>query len=81
MRIYTHDEAMHIVEMFENLLCEYDIKIPSPEDHERDPEDDAGLYGSTYSDLLDAVESEIIDLLNKHKPSTEVIPYEFSGMV
>lgn len=81
MKIYTHDEAMHILEMFENVLCEYGIKIPSPEDDERDPENDASLYGSTYGDLLDDVESAIIDLLNRHKPDAEVIRYEFSGTV
>ena len=81
MKIYTHDEAMHILEIFENVLCEYDIKIPSPEDDERDPENDASLYGSTYGDLLDDVENAIIDLLNRHKPDAEVIQYEFSGTV
>lgn len=81
MKIYTHDEAMHILEIFENMLCGYGIKIPSPEDDERDPENDASLYGSTYGDLLDDVESAIIDLLNRHKPNAEVIRYEFSGTV
>ena len=44
MKIYTHDEAMRIVEIFENKLCEYDIKIPSPEDDERDPVNDANKH-------------------------------------
>ena len=34
--IYTRDEAMLIVEMFEDVLDTYNIKVPSPEDDERD---------------------------------------------
>jgi hypothetical protein len=79
-KIYTHDEAMLIVEMFENVLEKYDISIPSPEDDERD-EDTKGLYGSTYSDLLDNVEDKLVELLEKHTPETEIIQDEFSGEV
>lgn len=61
--IYTHDEAALIVEMFEKVLDNYGIKIPSPEDDERESDNDAKLYGSVYSDPLDDVESRIIDLL------------------
>ena len=49
--IYTHDEAMLIVEMFEDILSEYNIHIPSPEDDEREPDNMVGLYGYTYSDV------------------------------
>ena len=80
-QIYTHDEAMLIVEIFEGLISRYDIKIPSPEDDERDIEDDTGLYGSTYSELLDAVEQKLVELLEKHDANTEVIQDEFSGTV
>lgn len=52
--IYTRDEAMLIVEMFEDVLDTYNIKVPSPEDDEREPDNEAKLYGSVYSDLLDA---------------------------
>lgn len=79
--IYTHDEAMLIVELFEDVLSRYDISVPSPEDAEREPDNMIGLYGSTYSDLLDEVEDAIIGLLEKHKPDTEIIEYEFSGEV
>ena len=34
--IYTRDEAMLIVEMFEDVLDTYNIKVPSPEDDERE---------------------------------------------
>lgn len=57
-RIYTHDEALLIVEVFEELLFRYNIRIPSKEDGDRDPVD-LGLYGSTYSNLLDDVENKI----------------------
>ena len=55
--IYTRDEAMLIVEMFEDVLDTYNIKVPSPEDDEREPDNEAKLYGSVYSDLLDMLRS------------------------
>lgn len=48
--IYTRDEAVLIVEMFESVLDAYNIKVPSPEDDEREPDNEAKLYGSVYSD-------------------------------
>lgn len=80
-KIFTHDEAMLIVEMFEYVLDKYDIIVPSPEDDEKEDDNEAALYGSTYSDLLDEVEEKLIELLKKHKPDTEVVEYEFSGNV
>lgn len=77
--IYTRDEAAKIVSMFEDVLSKYDIKVPSPEDDEREPEDDIGLYGSTYYDLLDGVESEIIGLLEKHTEDSTIIQDTLSG--
>lgn len=77
--IYTHDEAAHIVKLFENILDEYDTKIPSPEDYEREPDSEAKLYGSVYWNLMDDIEGRIISLLHSHKPDTEVIEYAFSG--
>lgn len=78
-KIYTHDEAAHIVEMFEDVLDEYGIKVPSPEDDEREPDNEAKLYGSVYSGLLDTVESNIIDLLARYSHGASVVEYEFSG--
>ena len=77
--IYTRDEAALICEMFEAVLEKYEIRIPSPEDDERD-EDDYGLYGSTYSDLLDGVEAKIIEILDRHAKAL-VMEYKFSGKV
>lgn len=80
-KIYTHDEAMLIVEAFEEVLSRYDISVPSPEDYEREPDNMVGLYGSTYSDLLDYVEDSLVALLDKHKDGAEIIVGEFYGTV
>ena len=79
-KIFTRDEASQIVEMFEYVLAFYNIKVPSQEDDEREP-DDIGLYGSTYSFLLDNVESRLIDLLVSHTPDTEIVTDAFSGTI
>lgn len=79
--IYTHDEAMLIVEMFEDVLDTYNIKVPSPEDDEREPDNEAKLYGSVYSDLLDDVEASLIALLDRHKKHIAIVTNEFSGTI
>jgi hypothetical protein len=76
--IYTHDIASQIVESFENILCQNGIKVPSPEDDEREEDNVAALYGSVYSDLLDEVEWILIEMLNRAKDA-EVVTYEYSG--
>lgn len=80
-KIFTHDEAMLIIEMFEDVLNKYDIIVPSPEDDDKEDNNETALYGSTYSDLLDGVEEKLIEILRNHKPDTEVVEYEFSGTV
>ena len=80
-KIYTHDEAALIVELFEDLLDRCNVKLPSPEDDEREPDNDAPLFGSTYFDLLDSVEENLISMLNKHTADTEIVPDVFSGIV
>lgn len=77
--IYTHDEAAKMIEMFEDILLKNDICIPSPEDDEREPDNMMGLYGSTYSDLLDNIEGLLIDIISLCKQGSEVVKYEFSG--
>lgn len=79
--IYTHDEAMLIVEMFEDVLSKYNISIPSNEDDEREEDNMIGLYGSTYSDLLDSVEENICSLLARCRRGEKIIENEFSGTV
>lgn len=46
-KIYTHDEAILIVEMFEDVLTRYGIIVPSLEDDEKEDDNEAALYGST----------------------------------
>ena len=79
--IYTHDEAALIVDIFENILDECNNKIPSPEDDEREPDNDAKLYGSVYSRALDEVEDMIYELLRRHKDDTIIVVGEFSGTI
>lgn len=77
--IYTHDEAALIIEKFEDVLSQYGIHIPSPEDDERDEDNMVGLYGSTYSELLDSIEKQICSILSRCKNGEEIIENEFSG--
>ena len=78
--IYTHDEAAKIVELFEDVLSKYNIRVPSDEDHERDEDNMTGLYGSTYGNLLDDVEGEIVSILSRYDgDNTEIINGVFSG--
>lgn len=79
--IYTHDEAMLIVEMFGDVLSKYNISIPSDEDDEREEDNMVGLYGSTYSDLFDSVEENICSILARCKRGEKIIENEFSGTV
>lgn len=79
--IYTHDEAVLIVEMFEDVLSKYNISIPSDEDNEREEDNMVGLYGSTYSDLFDSVEENICSMLARCKRGEKIIENEFSGTV
>ena len=76
-KIYTRSEAAYIVEMFEEVLSDYNIHVPSPEDDEREEDNMVGLYGSTYYGLLDSVEEAIIGLLEEKQVNTEVITEEF----
>lgn len=76
--IYTHDEAASIIEVFEDLLSAHDIKVPSPEDDEREDDNDAAFYGSVYSNLLDQVETILIKMLERGR-NAAVISHEFSG--
>lgn len=81
MRVYTHDEATIIVEMFEDVLSKYNIHIPSPEDDDRDKDDMVGLYGTTYSNLLDSVEDRIQDIIERVKDNSTIVYGEYSGNI
>ena len=77
--IYTRDEAADILDLFENVLDRYGIKVPSPEDDEREADDEAKLYGSVYYELLDGVENALNELFKRHTSNTQVIYGIFSG--
>ena len=78
MAIYTHDEGAKILDEFENVLSKYNIHVPSPEDNDREKDNMIGLYGSTYSELLDNIEKILISVLAKHTADKEIISDEFS---
>ena len=78
--IYTRDIAADIVEEFEKTLMNAGIKVPSPEDDERDSDNCACLYGSIYYDLLDKTENMIIDKVFNYDPDfDELVTGRFSG--
>lgn len=76
--IFTHLEAANIIEMFEDILARYDIVVPSPEDDERDPDNMVGLYGSVYSELLDAIEDKLIALLEDRNDGAKIVTDTFN---
>lgn len=79
-QVYTHDIAAQIVENFENVLEEQNITLTSPEDDEKEPDNAARLYGSTYCDLLDVTEAIIIQTLEQVGVSHDkYITDQFSG--
>ena len=73
MKIYTHSVATDIVEVFEQVLDRYNIVVPSPEDDQREPGNDAKLYGSVYGQLVDTVECVLIDICKRAKSGEEII--------
>lgn len=77
--IYTHDEAARIVGMFESVLERYGIKVPSPEDDEREPDNSAALYGSVYSELLDTTEYLLIQMFERYNSADSIVTDIFSG--
>ena len=79
MAVYTHDIAAEIVELFEDVLDKYNIKVPSPEDDERGDDNDAKLYGSEYYDLLDQVEWIVLEATGRTSEGEQIVPYMFSG--
>lgn len=79
--IYTHDEAMFILDMFEDVLSKYDIYVPSDEDDEREESNMIGLYGSTDYNLFDKVEEKLCSLLVRCRRGEAITEGEFSGDV
>lgn len=84
LKLYTHDVATLCLEHFEDLLEEKGISVPCADgdeqaDRESEPDNEAKLYGTEYSDLLDNVEARIIDAVMDAQRGAEIVKYEFSG--
>ena len=62
--ISCRDIAADLVEEFESILDARDITVPSPEDDEKDPDNEARLYGSTFWDLVDRFDNNIAAVVN-----------------
>lgn len=74
--ISTHDCAAHIAGYLEDMLGNADIFIPNIE--REDEEDEACIYGSDYDELLEAIESTLIDTL---EPVRDGYEYEMESEV
>lgn len=71
--VHTHDTAALIVEKFEDLLDSKNIEItcsdPDEQAERHQDGNQASLYGTEYSELLDGVESHLVDMLEDFKRS------------
>lgn len=57
-KIFTHNIAAELIDIFEDVLDEHDITIP---DEEREGNDDeARIYGKVYTDLLYITEMALV---------------------
>ena len=75
MAIYTENVACDIVELFDDLLVENGIRIPSEEDAEREEDNEAALYGMVYFNLVSKVENMLIDIARRAEHGEEIIPH------
>ena len=77
--IYIEDEAAAIVELFDDLLVDNGIKVPSPDDDQRDEDNEAALYGETYYMLTENIAERILEIIDRAKNGADVIEGELSG--
>ena len=79
-KLHTRPFAADIVYLFEKLLDEHGIIIPSPEDSDGRFAygNTAPIYGTTYSDLLDQVEQILVNMLRHYDSETEIISFVYS---
>ncbi len=64
MVIYTHNITADIMDIFDDALGQLDITVPSPEDAQKDDNNDAVLYGSVYANIFEEIESYLTTVLN-----------------
>ena len=71
--IYIRNETADILDMFDDMLTENGIKVPSPEDDERGEDNDVALYGSVYYELFDRLEDALVEIIERVKAGEEVV--------
>ena len=71
--IYIRNETADILEIFDNMLVENGIKVPSPEDDDRGEDNEAALYGSVYYNLYDEIEYILMHIVEQVRAGEEVI--------
>lgn len=79
--VFTHNIAADIIGSFEDLLTDAEITIPCDDEGEQadriasNGEDDTGLYGTPYSNLLDDIEAILVEYLEERitAPTKELI--------
>lgn len=77
--IFTRNQAANIVDLFEDLLEQNGITLPSPEDDEKEPDNDARIYGSVYYGLVDGIEAILVDIAERAKANADIVSNVFSG--
>ena len=76
--VNTHHLTRDILDLVDNYLSSFGIKVPSPEDHERGEDNDAALYGTTYAELFDPIEDMIVDAVERAARGESVQSYVFN---
>lgn len=75
LKVYSHNIAANLIDIFEEFLDEHDINIP---DEEREGnEGEARIYGNTYDDLLYKTEISLIATLTCCENGCVVVPDVF----
>ena len=75
--VYIMNETADILDMFDDMLVDNGIKVPSPEDDERGENNEAALYGSVYWTLFERLENALLDIVEKVKAGEEVVTEEW----
>lgn len=75
--VYIMNETADILDMFDDMLADNGIKVPSPEDDERGEDNEVALYGSVYWTLFERLENALLDIVEKVKAGEEVVTEEW----
>lgn len=75
--VYIMNETADILDMFDDVLVDNGIKVPSPEDDDREEDNEAALYGSVYWTLFERLENALTDITEKVKAGEEVVANEW----